>query len=1111
MVFDEEDLLLDFSSSTLERARKIRRSGKILQFESAPGGGSINAKVRGSNGEIYKTVVKLSRRKNTLDVEGDCTCPVGFNCKHVAALMLEALERQPKTEPSPAETAARVCRAEPAQPSIYRPEPWTANTLPPNLNEWLRQARQVSQPVEVASSQVLLFILARHNKSLTIGVLSARQNKNGSFGSVRNYTLPDRLDNLAQYVLPDLDLLKLIRTCIGYGYSAVNTLHEPKFASVLLPKLLETGRCYWKNLESPVLKLSEPRMVQPHWQIFPDGTQEATLEVFPPAPVVLPLEPPWYVDSQNGQMGTVQSSFDPQTLKLFLNCPLVQPEAAQAFGQAFAPVADALALPKPQTFSLQTQNVLPLPRIHLYGGKANHWNNSEPFNGLKLSFGYGSIEVPDQTQSPEVNEFKEGVLYRYKRHTPSEKQVRQRLSQEGFMPIGRLNWGYAVSAEQRVDYAMVGNTAEQEQRWLNFMLHSIPKLEALGWQVELDPSFGYHIVQPSEWYGAVEKTGVDWFELELGIMLEGQKLSLLPILLELIRRFPTEFSSAGLAKLPDDKLFFPELPDGRRLALPLGKVRPIVGVLIELYDTSRLKEGRLRLPLLDAARLTDLEDALGLRWFGGEKVLELGRKLANFSGIAPVQPPPTLKANLRPYQGQGLSWLQFLREHELGGVLADDMGLGKTVQTLSHILLEKQSGRATQPSLVIAPTSLAYNWQAEAQRFTPDLKVLVLHGKERKQHFKSLRDYNLIITTYPLILRDFDVLKKKPFHLLVLDEAQYIKNSRSSSTQAVAALKAQHRLCLTGTPLENHLGELWSLFHFLMPGFLGEGEQFRRLYRTPIEKGNDVIRRSQLARRVRPFMLRRDKQSVAKELPPKSEFVVKVELGDQQRNLYETLRTAMHERVQEEIEKKGLAKSHIMILDALLKLRQACIDPRLLSLQSAKKVKGAAKLEWLEETLPSLVAEGRKVLLFSQFATMLGLLEETLSKLGLSYAKLTGDTQDRQQQIQKFQGGQVPIFLISLKAGGVGLNLTAADTVIHYDPWWNPAAENQATDRAHRIGQDKPVFVYKLIVAGSLEEQILKLQERKAELAKGILEGSLGSTGSLSKSDLDMLFAPLEE
>jgi SNF2 family DNA or RNA helicase len=316
-------------------------------------------------------------------------------------------------------------------------------------------------------------------------------------------------------------------------------------------------------------------------------------------------------------------------------------------------------------------------------------------------------------------------------------------------------------------------------------------------------------------------------------------------------------------------------------------------------------------------------------------------------------------------------------------------------------------------------------------------------------------------------------------------------------------------LCLTGTPLENHLGELWSLFHFLMPGFLGDTDTFRRLYRTPIEKRGDEPRRRSLARRIRPFVLRRTKEQVAVELPPKTEMVENVEIGGAQGDLYETVRAAMDQRVRAEIAARGLNQSQIVVLDALLKLRQVCCDPRLLKLDAAKKVKDSAKLARLLDMLEQLLAEGRRVLLFSQFTSMLELIEPELKARGIAYVKLTGETRDRKKPVDAFQSGKAPLFLISLKAGGTGLNLTAADTVIHYDPWWNPAVENQATDRAHRIGQDKPVFVYKLIVAGSVEEKIAALQASKAALAAGVLGEGGAASAQLTQEDVAALFEPL--
>jgi SNF2 family DNA or RNA helicase len=366
-----------------------------------------------------------------------------------------------------------------------------------------------------------------------------------------------------------------------------------------------------------------------------------------------------------------------------------------------------------------------------------------------------------------------------------------------------------------------------------------------------------------------------------------------------------------------------------------------------------------------------------------------------------------------------------------------------------------------------------------------------------------------VLSTYPLLARAKEVLLRQAFHYVILDEAQNIKNAKTQAAAIARQLNARHRLCLSGTPLENHLGELWSLFHFLLPGFLGREEQFRELYRTPIEKQGDTARQRALAKRVAPFLLRRTKDQVAKELPAKTEISRSVELNGAQRDLYETLRVAMHERVQQEIANKGLARSHIVILDALLKLRQVCCDPRLVKLERAKVIKESAKLELLMALLPQLVEEGRKVLVFSQFTSMLALIEDELTNAGVGYCLLTGATRNRAAQIEAFQSGQRSVFLLSLKAGGTGLNLTAADTVIHYDPWWNPQVERQATDRAHRIGQDKPVFVYKLIAAGSVEEKIVALQEKKAALVRGVLEQDSAAMTTLSGEDLRALFEPL--
>ena len=547
------------------------------------------------------------------------------------------------------------------------------------------------------------------------------------------------------------------------------------------------------------------------------------------------------------------------------------------------------------------------------------------------------------------------------------------------------------------------------------------------------------------------------------------------------------------------------------MRLPTAGLKPWLGALLELVgERGRdLSGDSLKLSRLDALR-TAVGLGEGAVWAGAQALRDLAQQLVGQLELPSAAVPPSVQASLRPYQQQGLNWLQFLRTHGLNGILADDMGLGKTLQTLAHIQLEKDAGRLSAPALIIAPVSLLGNWQREALRFCPQLRSLIVHGKDRHDAAQSVQDFDLVIAPYSLLQRDRERWLQGQWHLVVLDEAQNIKNASTQAAQVAAQINSRHRLCLSGTPMENHLGELWSLFHFLMPGFLGSEARFKALFRNPIEKQGSPERLAQLRARITPFMLRRTKALVAHELPPKVETLLRVELSGKQADLYETIRLGMEKTVREALDRQGLAKSQITILDALLKLRQVCCDPRLVKLSAATKVKTSAKLEQLMTLLPDMLAEGRRILLFSQFTGMLTLIEAELKKHQIPWIKLTGQSQKRDALIEQFTSGSVPLFLISLKAGGVGLNLPQADTVIHYDPWWNPAVETQATDRAHRIGQTQSVWVLKLVAQGTIEERILALQERKAALAEGMYSGSVGRRAPLfTESDLSELLRPL--
>lgn len=622
--------------------------------------------------------------------------------------------------------------------------------------------------------------------------------------------------------------------------------------------------------------------------------------------------------------------------------------------------------------------------------------------------------------------------------------------------------------------------------WQRFRHDGVAALERRKWEVRFAPEVGYKplVFRTQGWSAEIVEEGKGWFHLSAGFEIDGETFELQPILAALVKNHFLEVTEG----MPSGQEFLIFLPDGRGLVLPVGRFRRILTTLGELMEFKFDGKGPLRLGRLDAALLAGELGDESLPVEVPREIIELEEKLRDFSAIERVPVPPGLRAELRDYQREGYQWMQFLLSHGLHGILADDMGLGKTLQTLAHLLAEVESGgNAAKPSLVIAPTSVVMNWQREASKFAPDLRVLVLQGADRKSHFRKIPKAHLVLTSYALLHRDLEALLEHEFHLLVLDEAQHIKNPGAQVTQAVATLRADHRLCLSGTPVENHLGELWSLMEFLMPGFLGTLENFRSTWQTPIEKNGNESRRAALARRVGPLILRRTKHDVAKELPPKTEILHEIEMGEAQKDLYETVRSTMDKQVRQALAIRG-QQAQIVFLDALLKLRQICCHPRLLGEDHAAG--GSAKFDYLVDLLETFREEGHRVLVFSQFTTMLDLIEAHLIAEEVSYLKLTGATKDRQSLVERFQGGEGEVFLISLKAGGTGLTLTGADTVIHYDPWWNPAAENQATDRAYRIGQDKPVFVHKLICRSTVEERIQLMQEKKDDIASDLLSGA---------------------
>jgi non-specific serine/threonine protein kinase len=463
------------------------------------------------------------------------------------------------------------------------------------------------------------------------------------------------------------------------------------------------------------------------------------------------------------------------------------------------------------------------------------------------------------------------------------------------------------------------------------------------------------------------------------------------------------------------------------------------------------------------------------------------QQLQNLETTIEVEPPKNIKANLRPYQVQGLNWLVFLDKNKLGGCLADDMGLGKTLQTIAFLSYLKKHRKSKKPHLVIVPTSLIFNWQKELEKFCPSLKALIYTGPNRKPLFNSFSKFDLVISTYGSLLNDIDFLKDFHFNYVILDESQAIKNPNSKRYKAVRLLQCENRLALTGTPIENNTFDLYAQMNFLNPGLLGSMSHFRKEFSEAIDKGHNEEASALLGQMIHPFLLRRTKEHVATELPEKTETVLYCEMGAEQRKIYDSFKNKFRDYLLNKIDENGVGKSQMYVLEGLTKLRQICNSPELLS-DEEDYGKTSIKLDILIDHIKSKTAN-HKILVFSQFTSMLKLVKERLEEDHLTYEYLDGKTKNREENVRNFQEDpKIRVFLISLKAGGTGLNLTAADYVFLIDPWWNPAVENQAIDRCYRIGQTNHVMAYKMICRDTIEEKIIDLQKNKSQVSTSIIQ-----------------------
>jgi superfamily II DNA or RNA helicase len=1078
-----------FSPELVEAGRQLYERGSISRCDIRRGGELLTAVVKQADGAALRVYVQISEEQGRPVIQGECSCDIGEQCEHVVGALIHALESRssgstnsPTTTPANHASESVTTKSETQQRLLY-----ILHFSEERLSVDTCVARLLSQEIQ---SQCCYEWVSQFKPA-----------------RARGATPPRFLEKI------DLELLQILDRSALDPVSQLPGLSGDESVS-LFERLVSTQRCYFETMDaSSPLQLGEPHNAELQWQTDSFGRQQLVWQASSETTQLLPLSSPWYFEHETACCGPLLSDLPDHLWWELLRQPPIAPDQLANWWNAFKSRHESRhgtpLIPDPQIYEQQTPPAALLqPCLRLCGSNQAISDSSKAQQYASLTYQYADFSFAPM--APDTC-LRDGRLIRIQRDRTAEQRAIDQLLESGLEVCD--------ADEIKGTHLTPQSTFPQtiEQAWIDFQRHNLPRLREQGWRIEFD-AFPHRLVESKNWACHIDPLETtDWFALSLGVEVEGRQVDLLPLLLELLRKLPQVHHE--MAQFIGQDLLLPlEDRQGNACLLQLDGERALhlLELLLDISSASKPVENRpIEINRAQLARLALIDADLSalhppIQWCD-EEGRQLAERLKRLEQIPSCEAPSSLQASLRPYQQEGLAWLQFLREFRLAGILADDMGLGKTLQALAHLLLEKEAGRSDLPSLVVAPTSLTFNWLNEAKRFAPDLKVLLLHGAQRKKRFAELQQHDLIITTYPLLIRDREVLEAQDYHLLILDEAQLIKNPKSQASRLIRGFRARHRLCLTGTPMENHLGELWSLFDFLMPGLLGSERLFRRDFRTPIESRNDEAAATRLSRRLRPFLLRRTKQQVAKELPEKSEITQSVVLEGAQRELYETVRLSMHRRVREEIQRQGLARSHIVVLDALLKLRQVCCDPRLMKSLKDKPAPESAKLSHLMSLLEEMVEEGRCILLFSQFTGMLDLIESEVKQAGIDYLKLTGQTRDRKTVVERFQRGEVPLFLISLKAGGVGLNLTAADTVIHYDPWWNPAVEQQATDRSHRIGQQQKVFVYKLICEGTLEEKIVAMQQSKQRLADGLYQASNSQEPQWNEADIEALFGPLQD
>jgi len=1061
--------------------------GAVVDISGGPS--RVEATVRGTL--PYRVTVE--RTGKTFSV--GCDCPYfldrGTVCKHIWAVLLEAEKRglldgdagiasDPEFE-TPRETARRAAAQEKAAPRQWE-------KFLHDFSEKLAREEALARAPKFAGAQIVYVIdrgASTAGQSVALDLMSRQRTRQGKWGKPK----PAGVSTRDVESLPESADREIVPMLLGasdvYGTGYVGDFGRASFRlsgpllDRVLPLIANTGRAFLRTRRSAAHASDPYRQSQPAEELIPltwdDGPRWVfRLEVIHPArdesfsidgalvrgsERLLIREPTMVLPSgyvfHAGRIGRLDARGAFALLaQLRGTGPLVIPPGAT--GQLVDVLARAGVDPTDLPEELRFEIVADSPRPSL-SVRADMRGIGSANLVAQVRFDYGDLALEP---GPGLTRFDRERRRLVRRDLAFEENALKRLAQLGLT----RHWDYG---QARQTYTLA----------VSQLPAAVRVLVAEGWRVEAEG----RAFRPAQSMRSEVRSGIDWFELHGTVDFGDGVTAPLPRLLEAVRAGRTTIA----------------LDDGTEGMVPEEWLRRFIGIASAGEaegDHVRFKVSQAA--LLDAA----LASQPAVRF--DEKFVLVRDELATLQGVGPLDEAKSFIGQLRDYQRDALGWFEFLRRFGFGGCLADDMGLGKTVMVLAWLDRLRATREAKGPSLVVVPRSVVFNWIEEAARFAPQLRVLDFSGTNRS--VEDVRGYHLVLTTYGTLRRDALLLKDVEFEYAILDEAQAIKNAATAGAKAARLLRARHRLALSGTPVENHLGELWSIFEFLNPGLLGTSSAFSKHGMAAARRDREAVH--VLARGVRPFILRRTKAQVAPELPQRTELTLRCELHGAQRELYDELRTHYRASLLTRIQREGMQKSKMHVLEALLRLRQAACHAALVN----AKWKGtpSAKFDALLPQLAEVRDEGHKVLVFSQFTSLLALLRERLDADQVIYEYLDGKTRDREARVKRFQEDPAcGLFLISLKAGGLGLNLTAAEYVYLLDPWWNPAVEAQAIDRAHRIGQTRHVFAYRLLATNTVEDKIVELQQSKRDLADAIVRADVGLLRNLTSEDLEVLLS----